>query len=174
MTGTSREKCHTFLLITSRKWCLLLLKKKAITELLSGKIVGVEGNQSWRNKKSKVRSFLSPFHICSPFLRYSAVPIPNPLQVAWTQCKRCTSQTCSPQYGGYTDQLDVCVSICAPVNRSLLILSLGVQLLVSCSFCRGRETLMVLSRFVFLLQIVVTRQCEWLKIFDEKKWFHYY
>lgn len=113
-------------------------------------------------KKQTVQFPFSFFKMFSLFFQKQCRPIPNPLQVAWTQCKRSRSQTRSSQYGGYkihanTDRLEVCVSVRAPVSWSLLIISLGIELLVTCSLLLLYYYLL---SFVFLLQIVVTGQFE--------------
>lgn len=145
---------------------IIAKKKKIILSCFLAKNWESEAVGRDATAKNKPCSLLCPSDKdFSPFFPIQCRPIPNPLQVAWTQRKRSTSPRCSSQYGGNkidanTNQMEVHVSMCTPLNWSLLILSVGVQLLVICSFCRGGETLMVLSRFFFLLQIAVTRQCE--------------
>lgn len=98
-----------------------------------------------KKKTNRAASFLlfpKMFSLFFFFFPKQCRPIPNPLQVAWTQRKRSTSQTRSSQYGGYkihanTDWSEVCASVRAPVSWSLLIIPLGIQLPVNCSFCSG-------------------------------------
>lgn len=107
------EKCHIFLLITGRKWCLSLRKCHywaAFWQRTGSR------RQLVMMQQQKTNCAVSFLHF-PPFSQHSAAPIPNPLQVAWTQCKRSTSRTCSSQYGGYkidanTDRLEVRVSVC--------------------------------------------------------------
>lgn len=72
--------------------------------------------------KNKPCSFLSHFHkVFSPFFPIQCRPIPNPLQVAWTQCKGGTSQTWSSQYGGYKIDVNTDRGSCKRVCTSELV-----------------------------------------------------
>lgn len=130
-----------------------------------------------RDATARTQTVQLPFSFSQnvfPLFPIECRPIPNPLQVAWTQRKRSTSQTRSSQHGGYythanTDWLEVCVSVRAPVSWSLLIISTTGHLFI---LQRHRNT----CGFIKLC-FPPADCCDWTiwmttKIIDEKKWVH--
>lgn len=179
MTGTGLE-CHTFLLITSRKWCLLSQKKKnENTELLSGKELGVGGSRSWCNgKKQTMQLALSFWQRFSPLFSDTVPPhpkspaggldttqtqhIPNMQLSIWRKQNRCKHRS----DGGS------CKHVCA------------TELVSANPFCGSSTTghLFILQRrrnvngFIKVLfpPADCCDQTMWMttEIFEEKKWLH--
>lgn len=153
--------------------------KNATTEPLSGGKTGsqrqsVMMQQQITHCPASFLHFTTPPPPPIPFFppRYSAAPSQIPCRWPGHKANPAHPKHAATQYGGYKKDANTCRldgSVCAPANWSRLILSLGVQLLVTRSCYRGREALMVSSMFVSLLPTVVSRRWERALQSSEKK-----
>lgn len=119
MTGIVREKCHTFLLMMSKKIMFIIAKKKCHYWGAFWQRTG-----SWRQsvvmqqqKTNRAASFLIFTQFFPPFFQYSAAPSQIPCR--WPGHN--ASQTWSSQYGGYKIDVNTDRGSCKRVCTSELV-----------------------------------------------------